>query len=79
MSIYLDEAQVEFVTVDYFCELGYEYVHGPQIALEGATVGRPDRAQVVFVRWLQGSLLPKLLSGEIELPAAEAAVEEVGS
>ncbi len=29
---YLEEAQVEIVTVDYFRELGYEYVHGPQNA-----------------------------------------------
>jgi hypothetical protein len=32
---YLDEAQVEIVTVDYFRELGYEYVHGPLIEPDG--------------------------------------------
>ena len=32
---YIDEAQVEIVTVDYFRELGYEYIHGPVIALQG--------------------------------------------
>lgn len=32
VSIYLDEAQVEVVTVDYFRDLGYEYVHGPVTA-----------------------------------------------
>jgi hypothetical protein len=35
MTNYLDEAQVEIVTVDYFRELGYEYVHGPSIAPDG--------------------------------------------
>ena len=29
---YLDEAQVETAAVHYFLKLGYEYVHGPQIA-----------------------------------------------
>jgi hypothetical protein len=29
---YLDEAQVEIATVDYFRELGYEYIHGAHIA-----------------------------------------------
>lgn len=32
---YLDEAQVEIATVDYFGELGYEYVHGPDVAPDG--------------------------------------------
>jgi type I restriction enzyme, R subunit len=32
---YIDEAQVEIVTVDYFRELGYEYIHGPVIAPQG--------------------------------------------
>lgn len=60
MTSYLDEAQVEIVTVDYFRELGYEYVHGPQIAPDGET-----------------PLLPRFLSGEIEVPVAKAIAEEV--
>ena len=64
MTGYLDEAQVEIVTVDYIRELGYEYVHGPSIA---PVVG------------LRDTLLPKLLSGDIELPAAEAVAEGVAS
>ena len=32
MMIYLDEAQVEKAAVDYFRELGYEYIHGAHIA-----------------------------------------------
>lgn len=62
MAAYLDEAQVEIVTVDYFRELGYQYVHGPSIA---PVVG------------LRDTLLPTLLSGEIELPAAEVVAEGV--
>ncbi len=30
MTAYLDEAQLEIATVDYFRELGYDYVHGPR-------------------------------------------------
>jgi hypothetical protein len=30
MSPYLEEAQVEIATVDYFRELGYEYAFGPE-------------------------------------------------
>ena len=43
MSGYIDEAQVEIVTVDYFRELGYEYIHGPVIAPDGDASGQ--------VRW----------------------------
>ena len=32
---YLDEAQLEITTVEYFRELGYDYVHGPDIAPDG--------------------------------------------
>ena len=32
MSAYLDEAQVEVVTIDCLCELGYECTLGPDIA-----------------------------------------------
>lgn len=35
MTGYLDEAQVETVTVNYSHESGYEYVHGPVIAPDG--------------------------------------------
>jgi hypothetical protein len=67
MTAYIDEAQVEIVTVDYFRELGYEYIHGPVIAPDGS-----DR-----LAGLRDTLLPKLLSGEIELPEAEAIAQEV--
>ena len=81
---YIDEAQVEIVTVDYFRELGYEYIHGPIIAPDlpagqagGEAPERQDYAQVVLTRRLLDTLLPKLLSGEIELSEAEAIAEEV--
>ncbi len=80
MTGYLDEAQVEIVTVDYFRELGYEYIHGPVIGPDGEAPERQDYAQVVLTRRHCDTLLPKLLSGEIDpgsLPAAEAIAEEV--
>src|SRR5690554_948166 len=56
MTGYLDEAQVEIVTVDYFRELGYEYVHGPSIAPDGETPERADYGQVVLVGRLRAAL-----------------------
>jgi len=56
-SRYLDESQVEIVTVDYFRELGYEYIHGPVIAPDGEAPERQDYAQVVLTRRLRDALV----------------------
>jgi len=74
---YLDEAQVEIVTVDYFRELGYEYIHGPQIAPDGDAPERADHGQVVLPGRLRDTLRPKLLSGELKVSVAEKMAEEV--
>jgi len=41
---YLDEAQLEIATVDYFRELGYEYIHGAHIALDLPAPGSARQA-----------------------------------
>jgi len=50
---HLDESQLEIATVDYFRELGYEYIHGAHIAPEPACAPHADRrddyGQVVLV------------------------------
>jgi hypothetical protein len=57
MSNYLDEAQVEIVTVDYFRALGYEYIDGPVIAPDGEAPERADYAQVVLTRRLRDAMV----------------------
>lgn len=54
---YLDEAQVELVTVGYLRALGYDYVHGPQIAPDGETPERADYGQVVLLDRLRRALV----------------------
>ncbi len=54
---YIDEARVEVVTVDYFRELGYEYIHGPVIAPDGEAPERRDYAQVVLTRRLRDAMV----------------------
>ena len=49
MSNYIDGAQVEIVTVDYFGELGYEYIHGPVIVPDGDASGRGRQGQALNV------------------------------
>jgi len=54
---FLDEAQVEIVTVDYFRDLGYEYIHGPEIAPDGDAPERTDYGQVVLTRRLRDAMV----------------------
>ncbi|MDD4101112.1 MAG: restriction endonuclease subunit R [Kiritimatiellae bacterium] len=68
---YLDEAQIEAISLDYFRGLGYAYVHGPDIATDGDTPERTDYGQVVLIQRLRDVLLPMLMCGEIDAPDAE--------
>ncbi|MBN1830417.1 MAG: HsdR family type I site-specific deoxyribonuclease [Deltaproteobacteria bacterium] len=67
---YLDEAQVEIAAVDYFRELGYLCVHGPEIAPDAAFPEREDYAQVVLVERLRSAL------GRINPGMPDDAIEE---
>ncbi len=53
---YLDEAQVEIAATDYFRELGYEYVHGPDVAPDGELPERDDYNQTILPRRLRQAL-----------------------
>jgi len=70
MTTCLDEAQVEIVTVEYFRELGYEYVHGPKIAPDGEAPERADYGQVVLVGRLRAAL------GRVNPRVPDAAIED---
>jgi len=72
---YIDEAQVEIVTVDYFRELGYEYIHGPAIAPDGEAPERQDYAQVVLTRRLRDAMLR--INPDVPDDAIEDALRQV--
>ena len=46
MTSYLPETKAEFVAVEYFCELGCEYVLAPVIPPDGLAPERTDYAWV---------------------------------
>lgn len=73
----LEEAQLASITITYFRILGYATIHGPTIATQAEAPERQDCAQVVLTRRQHDTLLPKLLSREIELPEAQANAEEM--
>ncbi|NBB94527.1 MAG: HsdR family type I site-specific deoxyribonuclease [Planctomycetes bacterium] len=72
---YLDEAQVELVTVDYFRELGYGYVHGPDIAPDGESPERADYGQVVLAGRLRDAMVR--INPDVPDDAIEDALRQV--
>jgi len=72
---YLDEAQLEIATVDYFRELGYEYVHGPQIAPDGEVPERANYGQVVLIGRFRDALMR--INSDVPPEAIEEVVRKV--
>jgi len=48
-TAYLDEAQAEIAAVDYFREIGYDFVPGPELSPDGTAPERTDYGQVVLL------------------------------
>ena len=55
MTAFLDEAQVEMSLVETLRELGYAYVHGPDIAHAGDRPERSSYADVVLDEGLEAA------------------------
>ena len=71
----LDESQLELAAVDYFRELGYEYLHGAHISPDGEAPERDDYDQVVLVGRLRDALTR--INPEIPDDAIEEALRMV--
>ena len=85
----LDENQLELATVDYFRELGYDYIQGPAIAPDGLpaarlpdvqgqageTPEREDYAQVVRTRRLRDAMVR--INPDVPDEAVEGALRQV--
>jgi len=75
MSGYIDEAQLESVTVDYFHALGYATIHGPTIAPDGEAPERQDYAQVLLTRRLRDAMVR--INPDVPIEAIEDALRQV--
>src|SRR5690554_294579 len=71
----IDESQLEGVTVDYLCELGYEHIHGPVIAPDGEAPERQDYGQVVLTHRLRDALVR--INPDVPDQAIEDALRQV--
>src|SRR6266550_2116369 len=95
MSDAVTESVVEQCSLDWLGGLGYQILSGLTIAPGESAAERSDYKQVFLfdrlqtkledlspkipLEGLQGALLPKLLSGELRLPAATAAATSSAS
>jgi type I restriction enzyme, R subunit len=73
VSIYLDEAQIEIVTMDCLCDIGYLCTFGPDISPVGPPSEHNDYYQVVLVENLQIAI--ENINPQIS-PDAEKFIEE---
>ena len=61
----ITEADVEQAALDWLASLGWQVVHGPDIAPETPNAERGDYSQVVLERRLRHALSPQLVSEEV--------------
>ena len=56
MTAWLNEQVVEDATIEYFRDLGYDYVHGSDIEPDGKHAGRESFAEVLLLGRLEAAL-----------------------
>lgn len=65
------ESVVEDATLSWLESLGWSVKHGPEIAPGELFAERAERGQAVLEKRLRDMLLPKLVSSELRVKAAE--------
>ena len=63
MTTTLNESTVETTTLEWFEDLGYDILHGPEIAPGEPGQERASFHDVLLAQRLRDALLPRLLSG----------------
>jgi type I restriction enzyme R subunit len=65
------ESVVEQAALAWLEAGGWQVAHGPDIAPDMPAAERTDHGEVVLAQRLRDALLPKLISGEVRLKAAD--------
>ena len=69
---YMSEKELEMISLEWFREIEYSFVHGPDIAPAGKSHGREDFRQVIFIEPLRSAL--KKVNPEVPPVTIESAV-----
>ena len=69
---FMTEEELEMMSLEWFKEIGYSFVHGPDLAPDGKSPEREDFRQVILVNRLRLAL--KKLNPEVPPATIESAV-----
>ena len=69
---YISEKELEMISLEWFREIGYSFVHGPDIAPAGKSQEREDLRQVILTERLRSAL--KKLNPEVPSATIESAL-----
>lgn len=78
MSAGFAESTVESAALAWLEAIGWQIVHGPEIAPDGPFAERADYREVVLAQRLRNALLPRLISGGTRVKDAERFLRERG-
>ena len=71
----IDENLIEETSIEWFEDLGYQYVYGPNIAPDGVSPERDDLRQVFLIGRLKSAL--QILNPEVPSKTIDAAVLQI--
>ena len=69
---FMTEEDLENISIEWFKEIGYSFVHGPDLASDGESPEREDFRQVILIDRLRSAL--KKLNPEVPQATIESAV-----
>ena len=69
---YMTEEELEMMSLEWFKEIGYSFVHGPDLAHNGKSPEREDFRKVILIERLRSAL--KRLNPEVPSATIESAV-----
>ena len=72
---FLNEEDLENISIEWFKEIGYAYAHGPDIAPDGSTPERDDLRQVYLIDRLRTALIR--LNPEVPNKTIESAILQI--
>jgi len=76
----INEDELEQLAIQWFRDAGWSYAHGPDIAPEGVAQERSEFRGAILKDRLSSAITrlnPKLLSGDLNVPAAQAQTTDV--
>ena len=72
---FIDEEDLENISIEWFKEIGYSFVHGPDIAPDGNYPEREDLRQIFLIGRLKSAL--RRLNPDVPTQTIESAILQI--